>query len=307
MAICPRFVSRFLRHPRRSDYERERRLEASVSDRSERVLADLAVSARDPGVRWRSSTLGCPNIMGRSAARIRALVGRVPRRSGLRDYSSTNRALNPTDFAGYASGRPMESVERSVRLIRRPRRAPTPRSWLRTCAGRPAWTRRASLRSPTRIDRVASVADRVEQRRVDLVSLFHQFGDGPKRRGLRLDQVVGVNLVGPPLEARRRVVPVCRHGVHQPFRNLDRAGIAWMIATPSASSTTPTSSGSPFADGPMNIVTSASSVSKPRQWCRSAWSMSSSGTPCLRALASMSTRSGYASDCASSTFVDDSR
>ena len=51
-----------------------------------------------------------------------------------------------------------------------------------------------------------------------------------------------------------------------------------MIATPSASSTTPTFSGSPFADGPMNIVTSGSSVSNPRQWCRSAWSMSSSDT-----------------------------
>ncbi len=79
-----------------------------------------------------------------------------------------------------------------------------------------------------------------------------------------------------------------------------------MIATPSASSTTPTSNGSPFAEGPINIVTSGSSVWKPRQWCRSAWSMSSSETPCLRALASMSSQSGYASDCASSTFVDDS-
>lgn len=49
-----------------------------------------------------------------------------------------------------------------------------------------------------------------------------------------------------------------------------------MIATPSASSTTPISSGTAFADGPMNIVTSGSSVSNPRQWCRSAWSMSSS-------------------------------
>ena len=34
------------------------------------------------------------------------------------------------------------------------------------------------------------------------------------------------------------------------------------------------------------------------------WSMSSSETPCLRALASMSTQPGYASDRASSTFVD---
>ena len=63
---------------------------------------------------------------------------------------------------------------------------------------------------------------------------------------------------------------------------------------------------SPFADGPMNIVTSASSVSKPRQWCRSAWSMSWSETPCLRALTSMPTWSSYALDCVSSTYVDES-
>ena len=46
----------------------------------------------------------------------------------------------------------MESVERSVRLIPRPRRAFTPRSWLRTCAGRPAWTSRASPQFPIRND-----------------------------------------------------------------------------------------------------------------------------------------------------------
>jgi hypothetical protein len=39
-----------------------------------------------------------------------------------------------------------------VRLIRRPRTAPTPKFWRRICAGRPAWTRRASLRSQTRTD-----------------------------------------------------------------------------------------------------------------------------------------------------------
>jgi hypothetical protein len=39
----------------------------------------------------------------------------------------------------------------------------------------------------------------------------------------------------------------------------------------------------------------------------SAWTMSSSETPCLRALASMSTQSGYASDYGSSTTVDAAR
>jgi hypothetical protein len=102
--------------------------------------------------------------------------------------------------------------------------------------------------------RVSGIADGIEQRRVDVVSLFHEFGNGPKRCSLRLDQIVGLDVVGPTLE-RLGVLCTCRHGVHQPFRNLDRAGIAWMIAVPSASSTTPTSSGSPFVDGPMNIVT----------------------------------------------------
>jgi hypothetical protein len=51
-------------------------------------------------------------------------------------------------------------------------------------------------------------------------------------------------------------------------------------------------------------VAPASSVSNPRQWCRSAWSMSSSETPCLRALASMSTASGYAAKHRASTSVD---
>src|SRR6056297_1184720 len=46
----------------------------------------------------------------------------------------------------------------------------------------------------------ASIADGVEQRRVDVVSLFHQFGDGPKRCSLRLDEIISVDVVGPTLE-----------------------------------------------------------------------------------------------------------
>jgi hypothetical protein len=57
--------------------------------------------------------------------------------------------------------------------------------------------------------------------------------------------------------------------------------------------------------GPMNMVTAGSSVWKARQWCRSAWSMSSSRTPCLRALGSMSTHQGYEALEGSSTSVDD--
>ena len=182
--------------------------------------------------------------------------------------------------------------------------AATPRSWLRTYAGQPAWRRPASLRSPTRIDQrcVRRGSRRARQCRCRrAVRQVRRRSEAPRsapRPGHRRR---------PHLPTLERCSSLCagRHGVHQTFRNLDRAGIAWMIATPSASSTTPISNSSPLEDGRMNIVTSASSVSKPRQWCRSAWSMSSSETPCLRALASMSTTSCYASNDQSSTFVDD--
>lgn len=66
-----------------------------------------------------------------------------------------------------------------------------------------------------------------------------------------------------------------------------------MIATPSLSMTTPTSSVSALREGPMNIVTSGSLVSYAFQWFRNAWSMSSSATPCLRADGSMSPHRSY--------------
>lgn len=47
---------------------------------------------------------------------------------------------------------------------------------------------------------VTSIADGIEQRRVDVVSLFDEFGDRPKRCGLRLDEIIGLDLVGPTLE-----------------------------------------------------------------------------------------------------------
>ena len=39
--------------------------------------------------------------------------------------------------------------------------------------------------------RVARIADGIEQRRVDISSLLHEFGNGPKRCSPRLDQIVG--------------------------------------------------------------------------------------------------------------------
>jgi hypothetical protein len=43
--------------------------------------------------------------------------------------------------------------------------------------------------------RVARIADGVEQRCVEFVSLLHQFGDGPKRCRVRLDEIIGVDFV----------------------------------------------------------------------------------------------------------------
>ena len=77
-----------------------------------------------------------------------------------------------------------------------------------------------------------------------------------------------------------------------------------MIATPASSTTTPTSSGAAVREGPTNMVTAGSSVSKAVQWWRYAWVMSSSETPCLRALASMSTLREYRRLQRSSTKVD---
>lgn len=76
---------------------------------------------------------------------------------------------------------------------------------------------------------MARIADGVEQRHVDVVASFGKFGDRSKRSGLRFNQVIGVDFIGPLLESGRSLC-ACRHDVHQPFRNLDRTGIAWMIA-----------------------------------------------------------------------------
>ncbi len=65
----------------------------------------------------------------------------------------------------------------------------------------------------------------------------------------------------PNVRGRLPVVPGSLSLGPPTFRKLGSSRMAWMIATPSASATTPTSSGSPFADGLMHMVTSGSSVS----------------------------------------------
>ncbi len=72
----------------------------------------------------------------------------------------------------------------------------------------------------------ACVANCVQQRCVDTVSLFNQLRNRSKSRCLGLDKVVDVHLVGPPFECVGSVCSCRGHGVHHPFRNLDRAGIA---------------------------------------------------------------------------------
>lgn len=66
---------------------------------------------------------------------------------------SRERSPSPPVFAGYRCGRGLVTVGEGVRCARRLERGSTPRSWRRICVGRPAWTRRASLRSQTRTGR----------------------------------------------------------------------------------------------------------------------------------------------------------
>ena len=74
-----------------------------------------------------------------------------------------------------------------------------------------------------------------------------------------------VDIVRPFLQRLCSCNSCCAHFVHHPFRNFALAGIAWITATPALSSTTPSSIGSPTLEGPMNMVTAESLVSKARQ------------------------------------------
>ena len=73
---------------------------------------------------------------------------------------------------------------------------------------------------------VASIADGVEQRGINIVPLLHEFRDSPKRFRPRLDEIRGVNVVGPFFERLGSLCSGRGHGVHQPFRNFERAGMA---------------------------------------------------------------------------------
>src|SRR5690606_440705 len=120
-------------------------------------------------------------------------------------------------------------------------------------------------------------------------------------------EVGGLDGVGPGFERGGSLGSGLGHGVHHPSKNFGRAGMAWITAVPSSSLTTPTSGGPAFLAGPMYIVAPGSSVSKAGQWLRSAWSMSSSLAPCLRARASMSgTAERYRPQPDSSIYVDES-
>ncbi len=111
----------------------------------------------------------------------------------------------------------------------------------------------------------ASGAHRLDDRCIDTFALLGEFGDRSQGLSVGSDQFVAADAVCPFLERCGAFGPCLAHGVHHPERNFLRAGIAWMIAKPSSSVTTPTSRGAEAVDGPMNIVTSGSSVSKARQ------------------------------------------
>jgi hypothetical protein len=97
---------------------------------------------------------------------------------------------------------------------------------------------------------------------VDVVALISQLGDRSQRVRVSDAEVLGLHSVGPSFERCCLFGAAPSHGVHQPWRNFDLAGMAWITAVPSSSVTTPISSGSPWLDGPMNIVTAGLSVSK---------------------------------------------
>lgn len=103
--------------------------------------------------------------------------------------------------------------------------------------------------------------DRISQFLVHLVAPLDQFSDGSQRFGVRQPQVCGINMIGPFLQRLLSLRSCLAHLVHQSFKNLSRASMAWIIAAPSSSATTPTSKGAPLVEGPMNIVTAGSSVS----------------------------------------------
>jgi len=124
--------------------------------------------------------------------------------------------------------------------------------------------------------------DCLNQGSIEFPAPVCEFCDRAQRRRIGHLQVCAVDPVRPLFQCFGSLCSCRGHRLHQPFKNFALAVMAWITATPSSSSTTPTSSGSPARDGPTNIVTLGSSVSNARQWCRIACSMSSSVTPCLR-------------------------
>ncbi|MGE5212036.1 MAG: hypothetical protein ACM3MM_12285 [Acidobacteriota bacterium] len=100
----------------------------------------------------------------------------------------------------YASGRSVDWDERSARLIRDlGRRLRRDLGCVLALGSLFGHAEHRSNFGPGMI-RVARIADGVEQRCVEFVSLLHQFGDGPKRYRVRLDEIIGVDVVSPPLE-----------------------------------------------------------------------------------------------------------
>ncbi len=108
-------------------------------------------------------------------------------------------------------------------------------------------------------------SNRFDEGSIELSASFSEVRNCPKRLRVSDDEVFCSDLVGPLLQRFRSCRSRSDHLVHHPFRNFGRAGIAWITATPSSSSTTPTSNGSPIVDGPMSIVTAEWSVSNARQ------------------------------------------
>lgn len=107
--------------------------------------------------------------------------------------------------------------------------------------------------------------DRCGQFFVHPIALFDQLGDSSQDLSVGNPEIGRINTISPFLQCLGPLRSCLAHLIHQPLRNFSRAFMAWMIAAPSSSVTTPTPNGSAVVDGPTNFVTAGSSVSYARQ------------------------------------------
>lgn len=188
---------------------------------------------------------------------------------------------------------------------RSPRSAVSWGPWRHTCVEQPASTRRAWCRSRTMTGRKRGLLARSRRAlRRRRLAFARALRCGGANRCLRCGALRS-RWTPPTLRARRPVLLGSSSRHPPPFQELgpcrprvDHSCALLIVDDADLERLC-------VLDGPMYMVTSGSSVSNACQWLRSAWSMSSPVTPCLRALASMSTTcERYPISARPSTHVD---